>query len=150
MGSVGVQDFFRFFFRTNRRVKRIAIYVFISLVAVSSMIGNEDKIESHSIGFSEESFGQLSGEGLIDEMLESIVFGQGFQDGGGDGSVIGRAGEISTCGEEGLGPAKVAKEGIDDNGVVAEGAVILFFEQTAGGFEEVLFDRLVSCGKIPS
>ena len=35
-------------------------------------------------------------------MLEPIAFGQRFQDGGGDGSVIGRAVEISAGGEERL------------------------------------------------
>ena len=114
------------------------------------MIGNENEIKCHSVGFLVEAFRQLSGERLVDELLETVVFGQGFQDGGGDGSIIGRAGEISAGGEEGLDATKGAKEDIDENGVIAEGAVILFFEQTGDGCLEVLFDNLVTCVKIPS
>ena len=131
---------------------RLRAIDFVFLVTVCSVIGNENEneIESHSPCLLEETLGQLSGKCLVDELLQSIVFGQRFQDGGGDGSVIGRAVEISAGGEEGLDTAEGAKEDVDENGIVTEGAVIFFFEQTGDGCLEVLFDNLITCVKIPS
>jgi hypothetical protein len=86
---------------------------------------------------------------LVDELLESSVFGQGFQDGSGNGSVIGTIDEVSAGGEERLDVTKGAEEDIDEDGVVAGGSVVVFFEQTGNGELEVVFDNLVSCAKIP-
>ena len=129
---------------------RLRAVDFVFLVTMFSVVRNENEIECHPVGFPEETLGQLSGECLVDELLESIIFGQRFQDGGGDGSIIGRAVEISAGGEEGLNAAEGAKQDVDEKGVIAEGAVILFFEQIGDGCLEVLFDNLITCVKIPS
>jgi hypothetical protein len=44
--------------------------------------------------------------------------GEGFEDGGGDGSVVGRSGEVATGGEDGLNATKCAKQDIDKDWVV--------------------------------
>jgi hypothetical protein len=114
------------------------------------VIRNENEIESHSLGFGEETFWQLSGECLVDELLEAVVFGKSFQDCSGDGSVIGCTGEVSASGEKGLDTAKGAKENIDEDGVAAYSPVVLFFEQPSDGLSEVMFDNLVARVKIPT
>ena len=38
-------------------------------------------------------------------------------------------------------------QNVDENGVIAEGAVILFFEQIGDGCLEILFDNLVTGGE---
>jgi hypothetical protein len=129
---------------------RLGAIDFIFIVTMFSVIRNEYEVDRHSIGTSEETFWKLSGECLIDELLESLVYRQGFQDGSGDGSVIGTTDEVSAGGEERLDVTKGAKEDIDEDGVVAGGSVVLLVEQTGDGELEVLFDNLVSCAKIPS
>jgi len=92
------------------------------------VIGNEYEIDSESFWLAEQILGELFGEGLIDEFLQSSVFGQGFQDGGGDGAIIGRPGEISAGGEEGLDAAQGAKKDGNEDGITTFGTVVLFHE----------------------
>ena len=92
---------------------------FVDIVTVFSMIGNEHEINGKAFGVFEQIFGKLSGKGLVDEFLESRVFGKGLEDRGGDGIVIGREGKVAAGGEEGLDAAKGAKQDVDEDSVVA-------------------------------
>ena len=71
-----------------------------------------------------------------------------FEYGGGDGSVIGRSGEIPTGGKQRLDVAQGAKKDIDEDGVVAFCAVVLLLEEIADGFLEVILDSLIALAKI--
>ena len=59
----------------------------------------------------------MFGEGLIDKFLQPILFGQSFEDGGGDGSVVGRSGEVTAGGKNGLDAAKCAKQDVDEDSI---------------------------------
>lgn len=127
---------------------RLRTVNFIDVVTVLSVIGNENEINGKAIVIFEQIFGKLSGEGLVDEFLESGVFGKGLEDRGGDGVVIGSEGEIAAGGEKGLNAAKGAKQDVDEDSVVAFCAVVLFFEQIPDGMLEIVFDNLITFGKI--
>ena len=83
-----------------------------------SVIGDENEINGESFWSSENIFGKLFGESLIDKFLESLVVGKCFEDGCGDGSVVGRSVEITAGGENGLDMAKCAKKDVDKDFVV--------------------------------
>lgn len=123
---------------------------FIFIVAMFAVIGNEDEIDCHSFGFAEKTFGKLCGESLVDAFLETLVAGQGFEDGGGNSTIIGRTGEIAAGGEEGLNTAKGAKQHVDDDFRIAFCPVILFREQIADATLEIFLDNWVALAKISS
>ena len=112
------------------------------------MIGDENEIDGESFWSSEKLFWELFGEGLIDKFLESLVVGQCFEDGGGDGSVVGRSCEVTAGGKDGLDATKCAKQDVDEDWVVTFCSMILFFEQFCDKILEVGFDNFVTIGKI--
>jgi hypothetical protein len=129
---------------------RLRAVDFVFAVTVFSVIRNEHEVECHSLWFFEKAFWQLFGECLVDEQLKAVIFGQGFQNGSGNGSVIGCSSEISAGGEEGLDATEGTKEDIDEDGVAAFCSIVLLVEQSSDGSLEVLFDNLASRVKIPS
>ncbi len=127
---------------------RLRTIDFVDIITVFSVVGDQDQIDGEAFRAFEHRLGELVGEGVIDEFLKAGVFGQGFEDGGGDGVIVGRTGEIAASGEDGLDAAKCAKQDVDEDWVVTFGAVILFLEQIADGILKVVFDTLVTFGKI--
>ena len=55
----------------------------------------------------------------VPRLLDPLVFRKSFEDGGGDGSIVGRSGEVATGGEDGLNAAKCAKQDVDEDLIVA-------------------------------
>ena len=139
-GGIGV--------KMTRTGFRLGTINFVDVVTMFSVIGDEDEVDGKTFGIFEQPFRKLSGKRLVDEFLQSGVFGKGFEDRGGNGVVIRRGSEIAADGEEGLDAAKGTKQDVDENSVVAFGAVVLFFEQMVDGMLKVVFDGTITFGKM--